>query len=190
MFDKTMSQSAVADLIGKIAASAKEVQGYIHAAAWNCLEHIRVHGDYTNALRLLNALPNGLRVKGLAFWFKTMSTGKFRPLQDSKTKVYGCEKLGADRSDADFLMERAEETTFAELTGEINPGTTYTLDKLIKKLKDVASETGLIEGTDKFKVEPAARAVAMTLYASYQKALALRLEDVTAGADTVPAKAA
>jgi len=159
---KVLSQSALSDFIGKIAASAKEVQENIHVAAWNALDHTRVHGDYSNALKLLNALPNGTRVKSLAYWFTKMSSGKFRPLQNGKTKVYECEKLGADRTDADFLMDQAEVTNFADLTSEKDPAP-LTLDKFIKGLKRTAENDGVFEGTDIPKVAPEARALALQI---------------------------
>lgn len=159
---KLMSQTAVAELIGRIAASAKEVQENIHVAAYNTLDHTRVHGDYSNALKLLNALPNGTRVKALAYWFNKMSSGKFRPLQNSKSKLYECEKLGADRTDAHFLMAEAEATNFADLTGEKDP-TPVTLESFMRNLKRTATNDGFFEGTDVPKVNPEVRALALEL---------------------------
>lgn len=157
---KILSQSDVADFIGRICASAREVQSNIHVAAWNTLNHTKLHGDYSNALKLLNALPNGQRVKSLAFWFTKMSSGKFRPLQNGKTKAYECQKLGENRTDADFLMDQAEAISFADLTAEKDPAP-LTLEKFIKGLKRTAENDGMFEGTDIPKVQPAARALAL-----------------------------
>lgn len=157
-----MSQNSLAEFIGKIASSAKEVQENIHVAAFNALDHTRIHGDYSNALRLLNALPNGTRVKSLSYWFNKMSSGKFRPLQNSKTKVYECEKLGAERTDAHFLMVEAETTNFADLTSEKDP-TPVTLESFVRNLRRTATNDGKFEGTDTYKVNPDARALALSL---------------------------
>jgi|SRR5882672_356616 len=175
-----MSQNSLAEFIGKICASAQEIQGSIHVAAWNSLDHTRVHGDYSNALRLLNSLPNGTRVKSLAYWFNKMSSGKFRPLQNSKTKVYECEKLGTERTDAHFLMAEAETTNFADLTSEKDP-TPVTLESFIRNLRRTATNDGKFEGTEIYKVAPEARAVALSLVQFIDKAQAAKVvEEVKA----------
>ena len=168
-----LTMSELADYVTVLGASAREVQERIHIAAWNSLDHIREHGNYTGALQLLNALPNGQRVKGLALWYKTFSSEKFVPRQNGKTKVWECEKLGV-RTDADFRMVEAEATTFADLTAEKNPET-ITLEKFLHGLKRTATNEAFHDGTAIPKVAPEVRMAALVMLKAYNDTLAAKV---------------
>ena len=76
-FDLSTLLSA-ADLgkrIAKIAKVGASLQAEIHEIAVQTLGHIAAHGDTTLFTRLLDSLPNGQRVKALAFWGGHFSGG-------------------------------------------------------------------------------------------------------------------
>ena len=153
-----LSMTETAALIEKCIKGAVDTQADIHIAAVSTLDHIREHGNTTGATRLLNGLPRGLRVKGLAEWFKHFSNGKCSPGLNPQTKQWQVE-LAKDRTDADFNVAESMNVTFADLTEEKNP-VTLTADKFLKNLKRIASNTSLNKDNSP-KVAPEARALAM-----------------------------
>jgi hypothetical protein len=155
---KILNMTEAAALIEKCIKSATDVQADIHIALVSCLDHIREHGNTTGALRLLNGLPRGLRVKGAAEWLKHFSNGKASPGLNPQTKQWQIE-LAKDRTDADFNVAESMNVTFADLTEEKNP-TTLTADKFLKNLKRIASNTSLNKDNSP-KVAADARAMAM-----------------------------
>lgn len=158
---KLMTQSDLMKAIAILAVDSKSVQERIHACACSALDHVRAHGDTTGFVALLNALPNGQRVKALAYWAKHFSTSKLILTMDKKAKAWVA-KLSKDRSDADFKITEAMETTFADLTEEQEPKS-MTVEALIKKLTTASTNSENFDGTDVPKVEPEARALAAKL---------------------------
>lgn len=155
-----LSQSAAAELISQICNTSKTLVADIHIAAVSTLDHIREHSNYTGALALLNGLSNGVRVKGLAAWYKEFSSGKFVPSQDPKTKVWRAELI-KDRTDPDFKISEAMAITFADFKEEVGHET-LTLEKFLKGLKRTATNTGTHpDGTP--KVSERARTMALLL---------------------------
>ena len=163
---KLLTQTEVSEAIPALATNAANVQATIHQIGCSILEHTRQHGDYTGAERLCNALPRGQRVKALAFWFRHFSNGKLTLAVAKDTKMW-VGKLAKDRDFADFDVDSAMETTFADLTSEKDP-TTLTLEKFIKGLERTANNDATFDGTSIPKVAPEARAVAATLVAAYR----------------------
>lgn len=160
---KLMTQADVAKAIPLLAADAKSVQDRIHVIACSTLDHVRAHGDTTGCVALCNALPNGQRVKALAYWFKHFSTSKLILTFDKKAKAWVA-KLSKERSDEDFKISAAMAESFADLTDEKNPES-LTLAKLIKKLESYATNSDDFEGTDIPKVAADARALSAELVA-------------------------
>jgi hypothetical protein len=147
--------------IGRIAAGGKTLQARIHTVAVSTLDHIRAHGDTTLACRLLDALPNGVRVKSLAFWFSHFSNGKAKFSVDKATSQWKC-NLSKERDDSDFDIEAADATNFADLTNEKSPET-LTVKALEKMLAKVANNSDFFPGTTIPKVEPRAQELAARL---------------------------
>jgi hypothetical protein len=157
-----------AELIERIGVNAAETQTQIHLAAVSTLDHIREFGDYRGALRLLNVLPNGQRVKAVAHWFSVMSSGKFIPKFSKEAKAYDCEALGKDRTDEHFQMARAAEVSAFDLTTEKSPEP-MTAEALTKYLAAKANNTKTRDdGTP--LVTPEARALAANLVAFIRSA--------------------
>lgn len=157
-----LSVSAIGEVLDKIATTAKALQSQIHQCAVSALSHTFESGDYRSVTKLLNALPNGQRVQALSVWFTAMSdsmleikkaNGAFSVALMSGWK----DKLG-DR--AEQLLAVAMEQDYGSFTKESKPAA-MTLEKMIKWLesKAVANEDD---------VEPAAKAVAAKLVATYK----------------------
>lgn len=156
-----MSQADLMKAIPLLSASAREVQAMIHQCGCSALDHVRAHGDTTGFVALLNALPNGQRVKALAYWAAHFSNKKLVLSFDKKLKSWVA-KLSKDRTDQDFKIEEAMALSFADLTEEQAPKT-MTVEMLIKKLTTTSTNSESFDGTDIPKVEPAARALAAKL---------------------------
>lgn len=162
---KLLTQSDVAKLITTIAERGVSLQTDIHQAACSTLDHARAHGDWTGITRLMDALPNGQRVKALAYWYGYFSNGK---VSLSRNKENGAWQVNKDRfarrADEDFRVDEACETTFADLTVEKDPQS-LTLVKFLKSLSRSATNTETFDGTDIEKVSPKVRAFASRLVA-------------------------
>lgn len=157
-----LTQTDVMTKIAFIGESAKLLQADIHLCAVSTLDHVRAHGDHRGVTALLNALPNGQRVKGLAAWYRAMSSGKLSLKLDKETKEWQAD-LAKDRVDGDFKMAEAEETDYGAFTAEREP-VTMTLASFIKRLETVANnDEKNDDGSD--KVEPAARIMAAEVVA-------------------------
>lgn len=133
---KVLNASDCARKIEQIGRVGKALQNQIHLVAVSCLDHIREHGNTTLATRLLTVLPNGQRVKALAAWFSAMSSKKAKFVFDKNSKLWVC-NLEKARTDEDFKMQDAMETSFADLTEEREPKA-MTLDQFIKSLQRTA----------------------------------------------------
>jgi hypothetical protein len=160
---KLLTQSDLMKAIPLLSADAKSVQERIHQCACSALDHVRAHGDTTGFVALLNALPNGQRVKALAYWAKHFSSSKLIMTFDKKAKSWTA-KLSKDRKDEDFGINSAMATSFADLTEEQEPKS-MTVEALIKKLTTASTNSENFDGTTIPKVEPAARALAAKLVA-------------------------
>lgn len=160
---KLMTQGDLMKAIPLLAKSARDVQDLIHQCGCSALDHVRAHGDTTGFVALLNALPNGQRVKALAYWAKHFSSNKLVLTFDKKAKSWVA-KLSKDRSDLDFKITEAIQTSFADLTEEQEPKS-MTVEMLIKRLTTASTNSENFDGTDIPKVEPAARALAAKLVA-------------------------
>lgn len=157
-----LSISDTAALVASIGRRAKSVQADIHQAACSTLSHIMEHGDFTLAVRLMNILPSGQRVKGLALWYKHFSGGKFTLRKDKKAGGW-VGSLSKDRSSEDFDLSGAIETSFADFSEEKEPQS-MTVDKLVKYLKKLAESTETLPNGEP-KVQPEAVALAQKLVA-------------------------
>ena len=166
---RILSAAECSTAIGRIAAAGKTLQSRIHVVAVSTLDHIREHGDTTLACRLLDALPNGVRVKSLGFWFGHFSNGKAKFSQD-KAGAWKC-NLSKERADSDFDIEGADATTFADLTSEKSPET-MTVQMLEKMLAKVANNSEYFPGTTIPKVEAKAQEFAARLVAKLRSDMA------------------
>lgn len=156
-----LNQAETGKLIKSIKSRAASVQRDIHQAACSTLDHMREHGDFTLAIALLNAMPNGQRVKALALWYKHFSGDKFSPRQDKKQGNIWVGSLAKDRASEDFNIEEAIATSFADFSVEKDPQQ-VTVASLVKYLERLAgSEATLPNGEP--KVQPEAMALAQKL---------------------------
>lgn len=154
---KLLTQTDVLVKIALLGDSARELQADIHVCAVSTLDHARVHGDTRGVTALLNALPNGQRVKGLAAWYRAMSSGKIALKVNKETKQWEL-TLAQERADADFKMVEAEATDYGAFTAERDP-VQMTLVSFIKRIETIANDDEVLpNGTP--KVEPAARIAA------------------------------
>lgn len=158
-----LSQAEALAQIPLLASDAASVQGRIHLIACSTLDHVRAHGDTRGAVALANALPNGLRVKALIHWYRVYSGGKLVLKKDKATGEWSAE-LSKSRTDEDFRIGEACETSFADLTTERDP-VSVTVDTLISRMVTMSTNTDKFEGTDVDKVAPEARAVAAKIVA-------------------------
>lgn len=165
-----LDRAACGKAITGIQRFAGKLQARIHVVAVSTLDHIREHGDTTLACKLLGALPKGQRVKALAAWYAHFSNGMAKFSLDKSSGAWTC-KLKTERLESDFDIDAASLTSYADLTEETQPGKTFTLEQLIKKLETWANEDGMIED-GKPKVEEAARDVAAQLVATIRKSRA------------------
>lgn len=133
---RILTTAECSQAIGRISAAGKVLQARVHTVAVSTLAHIRDHGDTTLAARLLDALPNGQRVNALAFWFGHYSNGKAKFSKD-KAGAWKC-NLSGERTQADFDIEGADATCFADLTKEkaVETMTLAALEKLLTKIAD------------------------------------------------------
>lgn len=162
---KLLTQGDVAKLIETIRERATTVQADIHQAACSTLDHARAHGDWTGITRLMDALPNGQRVKALAYWYGHYSNGKVSLSRNKETGAWQVNRdRFATRVDEDFKVDQAMETTFADLTVEKDPQT-LSLAKFLKSLSRTATNAEKYDGTDIDKVSPRTRAFASRLVA-------------------------
>ena len=160
---KLLTQSDLIKGIATLKTDAASVQERIHLYAVSSLDHVRAHGDTTGCVALCNALPNGQRVKALAFWFKKFSNGKLILTMDKATKTWTA-KLSKQRVDSDFDVAGAEAITFADLTDERDP-VSVTIESMVRNLERNATNAENFDGTDQPKVTPEARAFAAELVA-------------------------
>lgn len=156
-----LNQAETGKLIKSIKSRAASVQRDIHQAAYSTLDHMREHGDFTLAVALLNALPNGQRVKALALWYKHFSGGKFSPRQDKKQGNIWVGSLAKDRQGSDFNVSEAIEVSFADFSAEKDPQQ-VTVDTLRKYLEKLADNDDVLPN-GKPKVQPEAIALAKKL---------------------------
>lgn len=160
-----LSVSAVTDKVAQIGKSAKALQADIHQVAVSTLDHCREHGDYRGALALVNALPNGQRVKSLIVWFQHFANGKLLFKADKAAGNYTAE-LKKDRVDSDFNVLAAMEIDFGSFTKEITPKT-MTLEAFVKSCESKADNDEVnSDGTPKVSRE--ARAFAAKCVAMYR----------------------
>lgn len=149
-------------LIISIGKRAKNVQRDIHVAACNTLMHIQEHGDFTLAVKLMNLLPSGQRVKGLALWYKHFSGGKFTVRKDKKAGGW-VGALSKDRTPEDFNIAGAVEVSFADFSEEKDPQA-MTVEKLVKYLQKLVDNTDTLPNGE-LKVQPEAAAMAAKMLA-------------------------
>lgn len=142
-----LSVSQCTDAILALKKAAKDVHNTIHVIAFSTLVHTRDHGDSRGAVELLNALPNGQRVKALAHWYNVMSNGAMTLSFDKKADSWKA-KLREGRSAEDFNVVDAEAIHFADLTAEKGP-TAFTLANLRKFLQSkIDNAAKLADGSD------------------------------------------
>jgi hypothetical protein len=160
-----LDQAACGKKIDRIRKIGKALQNEIHVVAVSTLSHIRDHGDYTLAVRLLDALPNGQRVKALAHWYGHFSSGA-ATFSFDKSGGWGAKLLKA-RTPEMFDIEGAIETSFADLVEE-KGYSTLNVAQVVAYLKRKANENGVNpDGTP--KVAPEAREMLATLWVEASK---------------------
>ena len=156
-----LDKATIGKKISRIKRTGQALQQEIHVVAVNTLIHIRDHGDYTLAINLLDALPNGQRVKALANWYRHFSgdavTFNFAPDGEGWAG-----KLAKKRDDSQFDIEGAIATTYGDLMPE-KGYSTLTVAGVLSMLKRKANEDGLNKDGSP-KVEPAARELMADLY--------------------------
>lgn len=147
--------------ISRIKRAGKALQVLIHETATSTLAHIRDHGDWTLACALLDAMPNGQRVKALAHWYNHFSDGAVKFSFDPNAG-WTC-KLAKNRTPEQFDVEGAYAKSFADLTAEKEP-TTMSVKQAIAYLKRKANDDKRNDdGTP--KVSDEARELFAKLYA-------------------------
>lgn len=160
-----LSQSAVTDKVAIIGKASKALQADIHQVAVSTLDHCREHGDYRGALGLVNALPNGQRVKALVAWYQNFSNGKLTFKGGSKGEPFTAE-LNKTRVDSDFNVAAAMLVDYGSFTAEIAPKT-MTLEAFVKSCETKADNDEVnTDGTPKISRE--ARAFAAKCVAMYR----------------------
>lgn len=163
-----LDPAACGKKIDRIARVGKALQNDIHVVAVSTLAHIRDHGDFTLAIRLLNALPNGQRVKALGNWYSVLSGGAAKFSYDNVNGSWTC-KLAKDRNPEQFNIEKAMEVSYADLVPE-KGYKTLTFAGFTAMLKRKANEDGLnADGSP--KVTPELRSVCADLYTRFKKVL-------------------
>ena len=167
-FNFVLSPAICAKKIAKIAKVGSALQAEIHSVGVSVLDHIREHGDYTLATRLLGALPNGQRVKALAAWFREFSGGAAVFSYDASNQCWKC-KLDPNRTDEQFRIEEANRVSFADLNPE-KGYSTLTLKGFMGYLKRKANEDGT-NPDGSVKVEPAVREAAALFYGNLKSAM-------------------
>lgn len=155
-----ISRDRIMSAISALASAARECESQIHNLAYSTLDHTRQHGDSTGVVALLNALPRGVRVQGLAAWYRHFSNGKMALKQDAN-KIWVCNLK--ERTDSDFNMADAELTTFADLTQEATPKQ-LDVAAFIKSLERVSTNDATLKD-GKPRVTANARALAARLVA-------------------------
>jgi hypothetical protein len=136
------------------------LESEVHEILVSSLDHIRTSGDTRPAVALLNAMPKGQRVQGMAQWLRHFSNGKVTLRQDAN-KVWVCALK--ERTDADFDMEGAEVTSYADLTQEATPKQ-MDIAAFVKSLERVSTNDATLKD-GKPKVTADARALAARLVA-------------------------
>jgi hypothetical protein len=162
---KLLSLQETGPRIEALAKNAKDVQAEIHLIAVSCLAHVRDHGDIRPVASLLNALPNGQRVKALVTWYRNFSSKKLGIKQDAQ-KLWVVE-VQSERTPEDFKVDEAELTTFADFTTEKDPES-VTVESLIRNLSRTANNDEMHKDGKTPKVSPEARAIAANLVAHYR----------------------
>ncbi len=135
-----LDQATCGKKIDRIRKIGSALQQEIHVVAVSTLAHIRDHGDYTLAVRLLDALPNGQRVKALAHWFGHFSGGAAKFAFDKKSDGWQC-SLAKARVPEMFDIDGAYKTSFADLVAE-KGYSTLTVKGVIDYLKRKANDDG------------------------------------------------
>ena len=161
-----LNQDQCGRAITRIARAAGKIQALIHQVAVSTLVHARDHGDVSLIERLLNGLPNGQRVKALAFWYAHFS-GNQLTAKDVNGKFTVSVVKGRDQDK--FNVEGAAMISFAELTKESKPGKTFTMEQLVKKLTAWANEEGEFENGEP-KVDDRVRDAAATFLSQIENA--------------------
>jgi hypothetical protein len=162
---KLLSLQETGARIDALKKNAADVQAEIHLIGVSCLAHARDHGDVRPMQNLLNALPNGQRVRGLVAWARNFSSKKLSIKQDAQ-KAWVVE-IQSERVPEDFKVDEAEGITYADYTNEKDP-TSVTVESLIRNLTRTANNDEFVKGTTVPKVSPEARAVAAKLVAAYR----------------------
>jgi hypothetical protein len=156
-----LKQSEIGAAISAVAAAARANQTAIHEIAVSTLDHTREFGDFTGCERLLNALPNGQRVKSLAQWFNVMSGKQLTITLDPKTKVWSGKLQRSANSEADFDIAKAMEVDYGSFQPEIVQSV-ITLKTLLQKVTKIATdtETVTIDGKTVPRVSAEVQAIA------------------------------
>lgn len=179
MLIEILTQTAINEVIQKIATTAKALQGQIHQCAVSTLSHIAEHGDYRGAAALLNALPTGQRVQALVVWFQHFSDGALQ-IKKAESGGFAVSLKAGWKDSCSIDVEAAMLTDYAAFTKEAKPAT-FTVEKLIKMIEDKANNTELnVDGSA--KVDPSARGVAAKLVAAYRSMIKAAADSIEVAA--------
>lgn len=155
-----LDQATCKSRIKRIKSLGGRLQQEIHVVGVSTLAHIRDYGDWTGAVNLLDALPNGQRVKALAHWFNHFSGGAAKFTFAGGTAGWTC-KLVKSRTPEMFDIEGAWNTSFADLTKEKDPKT-LGVKEVLAYLKRKANDDGEVNGVP--RVSDEARELFASLY--------------------------
>jgi hypothetical protein len=173
---KLLTQAEALVLIDKIGSTAEVLQEEIHQAACSVFNHAFLHGDWTGVCRLLDKLPNGIRVKAVQHWFTYFSNGALALSQD---KASGAWKVNKDRfarrsdlvPDLTIALNKAMAKNFADLVPE-KGHETLDLKGFLKSLKRAATQRECFPGTTIPKVSQQVNSVASELVKAVEAMIA------------------
>lgn len=155
-----LDQSSCKSRIKRIKSLGARLQSEIHLVGVSALAHLRDHGDWTIATSLLEALPNGQRVKALAHWMNHFSNGAATFSHKGGAAGWAC-KLIKNRTPEMFDIDGAWKVSFADFTKEKDPKT-LGVKEVLAYLKRKANDDGEVNGVP--RVSDEARELFASLY--------------------------
>lgn len=163
-----MSLKKIKGNIRRITTNAQKLNVLIHETGVLILEHAQAHGDCTEALNLVKAMPASMRRTMLVLWFDTYSPIRVA-LQNDKVGLAKAES----KNFKPFDIEAAKATPFYELA-EQNPEKSYDFAALVKMVESLGKQIEKKIADGKVPVEDRASAEAVA-----RKVQSLRFERVT-----------
>lgn len=118
--------------IKSIGVRGKKYDTDIQVAACSIIAHIELHGDYTMANALINALPKGSRKNSLAAWF--VAFGKVKLEVDANGKLVDKEFPLVFDKESETLQAEGEETPWVSMVKEADIVSEIDVQKKIDSL--------------------------------------------------------